>query len=51
MATAEHTLELLVHIPLVTRVFYHPKLKKKLGGSSFLISVVYVVCRRVAERL
>jgi hypothetical protein len=57
MIKAEHTLELLVHIPLVTQcVFYHPQLKKLGGsalpsGSSFLICVVYIVCRRVAERL
>jgi hypothetical protein len=51
MTKAERTLELLVRIPLVTHcVFYHPKLKKK-SGSSFLICIVYVVCRRVAERL
>ena len=28
MTKAEHTLELLIHIPFVTHcVFYHPKLK------------------------
>jgi len=43
MTKAERTLELLVHIPLVTHcVFYHPKLKKKIRW--FFISDLHSLC-------